>query len=201
MPGIVVTLLLLLGLAGCGSMRAIDSEVLAEAAPGAAAVLRSGASYRYERLPSQQSDPGRQQALELAADLALARIGLRAMGQGQQADLGVMLSVQSGTWVRDDEGNLFPAGQAGPRMRIGIGLGTAGSGLALSMPLTYLYRHQLVLLMRDLRSGLIAYEARAWHEGPWPDREVLLPVMLDAALQGFPSPPPGRRLVRTEVPR
>lgn len=201
MPRAIATLLLLLGLMGCSGMRLIDSEVLAQAAPGADTLLRAGSRYRYERLPSQQSEPGRQQALEQAADLALARLGLRAVGQDQQAELGVMLSVQSATWVRDDEGNLFPAGQGGPRMRIGIGLGTAGSGLALSMPLTYLYRHQLVLLMRDLRSGQIAYETRAWHEGPWPDREALLPVMLDAALQGFPNPPPGRRLVRTEVPR
>lgn len=197
----LATLLLLLGLTGCSGLRLIDSEVLAQAAPGADTMLRAGARYRYERLPSQQNDPGLQQTLERAADLALGKVGLRAAGQDQQADLGVMLSVQSAAWVQDDEGNLFPVGQLVPRMRIGIGLGTGGSALALSMPITYLYRHQLVLLMRDLRSGQIAYETRAWHEGPWPDRDMLLQVMLDAALQGFPNPPSGRRLVRTEVPR
>ena len=197
----LAALALLLGLTGCSGMRLIDSEVSAQAAPGADAVLRAGASYRYERLPSQQNDPSLQQTLERAADQALGKVGLRAAGQDQQADLGVLLSVQSSAWVRDDEGNLFPVGQVAPRMRIGIGLGTAGSALALSMPITYVYRHQLLLLMRDLRSGQIAYETRAWHEGPWPDRELLLQVMLDAALQGFPNPPSGRRLVRTEMPR
>jgi len=37
-------------------------------------------------------------------------------------------------------------------------------------------------------------------DGPWNDSGRLLPTILDAALQGYPSPPGGPRKVVLELP-
>jgi hypothetical protein len=54
--------------------------------------------------------------------------------------------------------------------------------------------------MRDLSANRIAFESSALFESPWPDAINILPVMLDAALQGYPTPPQGQRIVSIELP-
>ncbi len=55
--------------------------------------------------------------------------------------------------------------------------------------------------MRDIASGQVVYETRAYSDGTWMPPEVVLSAMLDAALQGFPVPPAGPRRVDIEIKR
>jgi hypothetical protein len=62
------------------------------------------------------------------------------------------------------------------------------------------YWRQVSLIMRSA-AGAVVFESHASHEGIWSDGEVVLAAMLDAALQGFPTPPTGVRRVNIEIPR
>ena len=55
-------------------------------------------------------------------------------------------------------------------------------------------------MLRDSVSGQTAYETTANFDGPWNDSGRLLPVVFDAALQGYPTPPSGPRKVTIELP-
>ena len=55
--------------------------------------------------------------------------------------------------------------------------------------------------MRDLKSGLVVYETRAVHAGPWRDSEIVFATLFKAALANFPNPPIGERRVNIELPR
>ena len=57
------------------------------------------------------------------------------------------------------------------------------------------------LVIRHLASGQVVYETQGAHDGRWPDNNAVLPAMLDAALAGFPNPPPGPRRIELEIPR
>ena len=48
---------------------------------------------------------------------------------------------------------------------------------------------------------LLDYETHAAHDGPWLDPDRALGAMFDAALQGFPAPPAGKRRVDILLPR
>ena len=54
--------------------------------------------------------------------------------------------------------------------------------------------------MRELPSNQVVYETRARNDGPYSDSRAVLPVMFQAALQGFPTPPPGERRVDITLP-
>ena len=56
------------------------------------------------------------------------------------------------------------------------------------------------ILIRDSRGGQTIYETTASFDGPWADSANLLPVILDAALAGYPQPPQGPRKVIIELP-
>jgi len=178
-------------LSGCAMPRMIDSDVQSFTT-GAAAV--TPASYRFERLPSQAAEPS-PSPLELRAAQALRKVGLTETAQGaaEPARYAVQVSLQITRMVS-------PYPQSG----IGFGLwghrdGDRRSWLDLAMEPQW-YRHAVRLLLRDVASGQIAYETRASFDGPWNDTGNLLPVLLDAALQGFPNPPAGARRVVIELP-
>ncbi len=189
--------------AGCGSMRLIESEVSAHARFSPAAAPVGGASYRFERLPSQEGQPQAQAALEQIAEGALAKVGMVRAAAASQASFSVQAGARSETWLRDDGDPLFPSRGAygSPRFALGLGMGSPSRSLGLSMRVTYLYRHEVGLIMRELSSMQIVYETRANQEGPWSDTAVLYGVMFDAALQGFPRPSAASMRVRTEIPR
>jgi hypothetical protein len=60
-----------ISLTGCGSMRLVDTEVRSFATPP---TVPAGATYRFERLPSQQADAVRQDKLEAMAQQALNQV-------------------------------------------------------------------------------------------------------------------------------
>ena len=63
-----LALLLLAGLSGCATSWVVDSDVKSFSSLGA---VQFGATYRFDRLPSQQADAARQESLEAMAAAAL----------------------------------------------------------------------------------------------------------------------------------
>jgi hypothetical protein len=186
---LILVLLTALWLSGCAGMRLVDSEVRSFAgAPPVAA----GARYRFERLPSQQADSVAQTQLESLAQQALDKVGLRhdeaAPRYSVQVSFGMRVDRHS-PWLPPENG---------------WGLGwTPGGGrhTSLIMMAPPYYWRQVSLIVRDLPTQQVVYETHAAHDGPWSDTVELLPAMLDAALQGFPNPPPGLRRITIETPR
>lgn len=197
-PGFVKTarsalLIGLLLLSGCAGVRLVDTQVNSFAPQ----VIAAGTSYQFERLPSQMADPVNQARLEKLAEQALAKVGLKRQNA---APLLVQVSA-----VQRQENTMSQGG-----VGIGWGLGWAFGNGAISignrgalfpgLEQRTTYWRQVSLIMRNA-AGAVVFESHASHEGVWPDGEVVLAAMLDAALQGFPTPPSGVRRVNMEIPR
>lgn len=176
-------------LGGCALPRMIDSEVQSfVGTPPAAA----GASYRFERLPSQQALATTQDEIEALAEPALERAGL--VRSDTQARYSVQVEIRVSQYPN-------PSARQ-PRWSGAI---MTGNGM-LWYPAVQVvleppwYRHTVRLLMRHLPSAQVAYESTASFDGPWSDSANLLPVILEAALRDFPNPPAGQRKVVIELP-
>jgi len=179
---------LTLWLSGCATARMIDSDVVSfTTAPGAV----QPATYRFERLPSQTRD-AQQNQLEAMAAVALAKVGLtpQAAAPRYAVQVSMLISAIRPIYPQPSSG-LFWRRYDERRM------GGPGFGLHLEPPW---YRHAVRLLMRDVATALVVYETTATFDGPWADSVHLLPVVLDAALQGYPNPPAGPRKVVIELP-
>jgi len=193
-------LVLVLALTGCSGMRIVDSDVTAFATTTRPPPLTVPASYRFERLPSQQALPGPTAAFEALAEPALAQAGLRRDDAGAlyavQLDLRTFRDPQA-PW--DDPRYL--AGVARPYPFIGrFGILQRHYALDLRFDMPY-YRRELTIVVRRLSDSVVMFESRARHDGYWSDDEAVLPAIVRAALQGFPMPPPGPRRVVIEIPR
>lgn len=189
-------------LGGCANTRMVGSEVnsFARWSPAPPA---PGSSYRFERLLSQQADIS-QARLEGLAQAALAKVGLQH--NPQAASLSVQVSASSQPMLRSRwDGGYYPYGS--PNIFIGGGSGggvsSVGVGFGFGFPLggmdTPIYRREVSIVMRELRSNVAVYETRAVSEEPWLDTDPVLSAMLDAALRGFPVPPAGPRRVNVEI--
>ena len=64
---------------------------------------------------------------------------------------------------------------------------------------SYWFRREVSVIVRELPSNRVVYETSALNDGPWYDSGAVLPAMFDAAMQGFPNPPPGPRRVDIQV--
>ena len=186
-------------LAGCATTRMVDSQVLAIAnvPPG---MNLQGATYRFERLPSQAANPEAGLA-EQQAEQALAAVGL------VRNDAAARLSVQVGflgtQYLSDPWGR--PYGWS-PYGSIMLGHGApwgsgVGVGMSMRMPPSPQYHREVSLLLRDLSSGQVVYETRASHDGPWSDSTRIFATLFQAALANFPAPPAGMQRVNIEIPR
>jgi hypothetical protein len=193
-------------LTGCSGMRIVDSQV---AAFSKLEALPAATSWRFERLPSQQSltevQAAQQIQLESMATQELAKWGFKpqAEKEGSAAKYSVQLSARIQRFARgpfDD-----PWG--------GHGLGLPGrdyvvtrTGRVIYLPVfPHLpppwYVREVGLIIRDTADNRVVYETKAHHEGHWSDDKAVLPAMLTAAMQGFPKPPQGPRMVNIEIPR
>ncbi|MEK9804403.1 MAG: DUF4136 domain-containing protein [Curvibacter sp.] len=185
-------------LAGCSSMRLIESQVRT-ATPAEAAPIESGARYRFERLPSQ-TDPVETESVEAIAEAELTEVGL--VRDEQNPRYSVQVSTRMESFYVDDWGRPYSGRTS---IFIGSGGGYYGSGAMVGMGMRFpppsQYRHEVTLLIRDLRGNQVVYETRATHEGPWNDRYNILRATLAAALKDFPQPPAGARRVKVEIPR
>ena len=189
---------------GCAGLRIIDTDVTTFALWPAAAPA-PGASYRFERLPSQQLLPAGSSTVELSQDQleALAREALAKAGLvNNPADAA--FNVQVSATARKIQRRAYDGRlMGGPS--VAFGGGTSGGFVGFSMPLMVyeppMYLREVSLVLRDARSHAVLYETRATHDGIWADARAVLPAMLAAALQGFPVPPAGSRRVNIEIPR
>lgn len=190
----------LLAAGGCALPRRIDSDVQSFTA---AVPAVTPALYRFERLPSQ--DDATQDQVEALAAQALAKVGLTpaplvsgaisgTAAAAPQARYAVQVSVAVSAilspYVGRGEGFETMWGPQGWGWRRGFGMNLEPAW----------YRHAVRIVLRDSQSGQTAYETLASFDGPWADSGQLLPVVFDAALQGYPNPPSGPRKVITELP-
>jgi hypothetical protein len=178
---------------GCTGMRLVDSQVNSFAT----VTVPAGSRYRFERLPSQQTNPQAQAQLETMAEQALTKVGLT------RDDNAAHYSVQVSATERVQQ--VFP-----DRPAMGWNLGWMMGNGGLSMGSRGLfpwidarteYWREVGVILRDNSNQSVVFESRAAHDGPWADSAAILPAMLDAALQGFPNPPKGVRRVDIEIAR
>ena len=195
--GGLVSLLLL---TACAGLRTVDTDVSAFPQWKNAPPVPNTA-YRFERLPSQQQPQEQQDAVEAAARAALAKVGMTLNPAAPRYAVQVVTSTQP---ITDGYG-----GFGGPGVFLGggsgVGGGGSGVGVGLSFPLgrsaSSSARHDLTIVMREVATQQVVFETRATHAGTSGDKLAVLPAMMDAALRGFPEPPPGTRRINVEVAR
>jgi hypothetical protein len=188
-------------LSGCAGVRLVDTDVRSfVTSPG----IQTGATYRFERLPSQRADATGQARLETLAQAALGKVGLR------RQDNEAQYSVQMAASLRIDPYAPWEQPYGGrPGLSLGFGVRHGYIGLATGRPFmpgfgwgeSPYYWREVSLVIRHLGSGQVVYETQGAHDGRWSDSQAVLPAMLDAALMGFPNPPAGPRRIELEIPR
>ena len=209
-------------LTGCATRWVVDSDVRSFSTLSADAVAAPGATYRFERLPSQQQDEGavrQAEALEALAAPALESAGLKRNDAAPRysaqigARVGLTISPWDDPWFGPWGGPFAYGGGWGPRSYAGFGVGAGrfhgrgwGGGFggwgggwygAASTPW---YSREVSVVLRELGSNRVVYETRARNDGPYSTDAPVLAVMFRAALQGFPTPPQGERRIDIEIP-
>ena len=198
----VFSALLLAGaalLAGCAGPRLVESDV---ATYSTLTALPQPATYRIERLPSQQTYLADFAPIEAQAEAALARVGLQRddAHPGLIAQLGARAGVG---WPSDwpYAGPVPFYGRFGWGMgwgrHAGFGLGM-GTGWMMDAPPT-VYRRQVSVVLRDAQSQRVVFESSAAYEDVWTSDPMIYGVLFDQALTDFPRPPQGPRKLRTEL--
>lgn len=182
-------------LAGCATGYRLDNQVQSFSQLQA---VPTPATYRFERTLSQQTDPS-QQALENLADPALHRAGLRRDDAAPRYSVQVaartdrVLSPYADPWDR------WGWGWGG----WGVGVGGRHFGLGFGGPWprtdSFWFHREVSVIVRDLASNRVVYETHASNDGPLMDSQAVIPAMFDAAMQGFPNPPPGPRRVDIQL--
>ena len=186
-------------LSGCAGMRVVDTDVRSFVTPPG---IQPGATYRFERLPSQQADAGAQTRLEAMAQAALTKVGLVRQDSGADYSVQVAASLRVDPYAPWDP-------PYGGRLSLGFGVRHGHIGLGVNRPFmpgfgwgeSPYYWREVSLVIRHLASGQVVYETQGAHDGRWSDSEAVLPAMLDAALAGFPNPLLGPRRINIEIPR
>lgn len=189
-------------MAGCSGLQVIENKVTAyhtwNAAPPA-----PGTPYRFERLPSQQVTAAYQDRVEQAARTALAKVGMELNPAAPRFSVQVRIITQVIEPLPYGPGyDGFGFGMPG----VFLGGGNRGAAFGMSFPLGYpmpspYFHRDLTLLVRDLGTNQIVFETRVTNDGVRNETPAVLSAMLDAALQGFPQPPPGPRRINVEIPQ
>jgi hypothetical protein len=177
----------LAALGGCASTYTLDNTVQSFSQIPA---LAQPATYRFERLPSQQ-DPLHAQ-LEALADPALDAAGLKRDDANPRYSVQIAARTEPTVSPFADP---FPYGWGwggwGFRRRFGLGIGTH-----YEAPW---YHREVNVVVRELATHRVVYESRAVSDGPYFESGKVFPAMFQAAMQGFPNPPPGPRTVNVQV--
>jgi len=203
----LTALFLIAALTGCATRWVVDSDVHSFSKLDGVA---PGATYRFDRLPSQQAQETSQGSLEAMAAPALDAVGLRRDEAAPRyaVQIGARVSAELSPWADPWYDGPGPWGW-GPR-RPGWGHPWYGPrwpgyggwyGPAFAPPANPWYVREVSIVMRELPSNQVVYETRARNDGPYASSRDVLPVMFRAALQGFPNPPQGVRRVDLEIPR
>jgi hypothetical protein len=177
-------------LAGCAGGYLLDNQV--QTFSGLTAVP-SNLGYRFERLPSQQNPE--QAQVEALADGALFRAGFKRDDAAPQYGVQVSARVQR---VLSPYADPWDMG-----FGWGLGFGRRGVGIGFGGPLGRMespwYQREVGIVVRELATQRVVYETHALNAGPWLDNNGVLAAMFGAALQGFPTPPPGPRRVDIQM--
>jgi len=193
-------------LAGCASLHTVDTSVAtfgawpADAAPG---------TYAFDRLPSQERNPQRQQALENAAALALANAGFRPAAEGTKPSVMVQIGVRTERFEQAPWDDPFWWG--GPRRFGYAGWAPYGAygpwgpyglrrGIWSPFPPADVYLHEVALLIRDANTGKALYETRVSTDGFSSGGDRLIAAMFDASMKDFPRTNDKPHDVRVELP-
>lgn len=206
--GLLAMVTAMAALAGCAATNVVSQVSSYGPWPEA----RQPGAYVFERLPSQAVQAADQARLETAAEPALLKRGFHRVEQTDKADFTVQIDagVRTEPRVRYDP-VLVPYGMHPGYVaygqpyfwRPGVGgwWGTGGSGLSLSLALEPPWvTLDVRLLIRDRRDGRVLYETQAAHDRVGAIDESVLPFVFEAALDGFPQPPRGRRVVTVPLP-
>ena len=191
-------------LAGCSVLRVIESDVTAFSAwtsvpPG------PNTAYRFERLPSQQVQAAQQDLLEGLAIASLAKVGL--VMDPAKARLAITISANTQFAARTGYGYgygspnvVLSAGNFGGSVGFSFPFGGPFSGpFATPFPADSYYLREIRIQMRDLVDQKVVFETTASSDSARGDGYALLPAIIDAALLGFPQPPPGTRRIKVET--
>ncbi|WP_313302474.1 DUF4136 domain-containing protein [Diaphorobacter sp.] len=189
-------------LAGCSTTRVVESQVDSYSS---LAALPSPPTYRLERLPSQNANAVRFDAIESQAQQALSRIGLER--NDSNASLVLQLGAEAGR-VPNPYGDYGYYGHPyyGPGPFWGYGGFGFGRGWGMGMGMgwmmdrpTPLYHRKVSLVLRDAKTQKIVYESSAVYQDVWTNDPAIFGVLFDQALAGFPVPPRGARVLKTRV--
>ena len=178
----------LLLLSGCATSYMLDNNVQSFSHLPA---LPAQPTYRFDRLPSQQAPD--QAQLEAMADTALHTAGLRRDDANPRYSVQVSARLQPvlSPWADPWDG----WGGFGFRRRgFGFGMGTR-----LGTMESPWYHREVSIIVRELSSNRVVYETKASNDGPWSSSASVFPAMFAAAMQGFPTPPAGPRVVNIQV--
>jgi hypothetical protein len=205
--GAIAALAAAAALAGCASMNVVDASVAtfgawpAGAAPG---------TYAFDRLPSQEKNPQRTQAIENAAAQALANAGFRPVAEGGKPAVMVQIGARTERFALPPWHD--PSGGGGPRRWGYRGWGGYGPygpwgpyGLHHGLwspfpPEPDIYLHEVALLIRDADTGKALYEARASTDGYASGGDRMLAAMFDASMKDFPNTNDKPHTVRVPLP-
>ena len=194
-------LLLVAALSGCATSWVVDSDVKSFSSLGE---VPAGATYRFERLPSQQANAAGQESLEAMAAAALERVGLRRDDAQPKYSAQIGARVTAGRspwadpWLYGGPWGYGYGGYLGYGRRW-YGAGWYGGPAFFPPAASPWYEREVSIVLRELGSHRVVYETRARNDGPYTSSAAILPVMFQAALQGFPNPPPGERRVDIDL--
>ena len=181
-------------LSGCATGYLLDNQVQSFSSLPA---LPAPATYRFERLPSQQNP--QQGQLEALADGPLFRVGLRRDDAAPRYAVQVSARVQRVLSPYADPWDWGPGwgwGWGIGAHHRGVGIGFGGPFGRMDQPW---FQREVSVIVREIANNRVVYETRAANDGPWMDNNSVLPAMFDAALNGFPNPPQGPRRVDIQI--
>lgn len=198
----VALVCVMLGLAGCSGVRVIDSQVNSFST---FTELPQPPTYRLERLPLQAGmNLGFSQwQVDAAATQALTAVGMvRDDAQGAyRLELASNSSQYLPNWPHYDGyyDPFYGPRFIGPRAYGPWGWGGPfGYSSWMDRPPT-MYVFDVRLILRDVKTSEVVYESNARYEDIWYNPDAILSALFKAALNGFPTPPQGVRMIRSEI--
>jgi hypothetical protein len=189
-------------LSGCAAMNTVGSDV---ASFGSWPAERPPGTYTFDRLPSQQKNPQRQDELEAAAAYALGTAGFSPAPEGSKGDVTVQVGARVtrydiSPWADPFWGpgfyGYYPGwwrpygpwpyyGVYGPRPWC-CGWGGWG-GYWYPGPYYYdYYDREVAILIRNGTDGVPLYESRATSSGSTSGGGRVIAAMFEAAMKDFP---------------
>lgn len=180
--------------AGCAAFNTVGSDV---ASYGTWPQGRSAGTYSFDRLPSQQKNPQRQEALERAAAPALQSAGFQPAPEGAKGDVTVQLGARIDRYEPDPwadpfwmPGLYYPfaPGWWAPYGPAPFAFGPPyGPFWHPWPPAPDYFDREVAVLIRDASDGKPLYEARATNSGNTSGGERVIGAMFSAALKDFPQ--------------